>query len=222
MKLGHKVIGTALLVLVFGQLAAKPLLGPLLPMPTPTTCGGKPITIYGTGGKDKIFARRQANVIHGMGGSDLIFAESGNDVICGGLGNDSVKGGTGSDWIFGGLGWDRLTGGIQLADTNELVRNTIIGGIGNDTIHGGNGNDKLYGSQGVDYLYSSEGIDLLDGQGQRVPLPPEGDVCYVLGTDDLTQNCDRRELESSQEVPLPPPEIFTPGPLVLIQSSQIE
>jgi outer membrane protein assembly factor BamB len=74
-------------------------------------CGGKPATVYGTGGKDKLKGSPLADVIVGLGGNDKISGGRGSDRICGGTGKDKLSGGPGNDKLIGGKGKDSCTGG---------------------------------------------------------------------------------------------------------------
>lgn len=89
------------------------------------TCHGKPATIRGTGGADKLSGTPAADVIAGAGGNDRLSGLAGNDFICGGSGRDTLKGGKGKDNLYGELGKDKLKGGP-----------------GKDKLKGGPGNDK--------------------------------------------------------------------------------
>lgn len=89
------------------------------------TCHGKPATISGTGGADKLSGTPAADVIAGAGGNDKLSGLAGNDFICGGAGKDTLKGGKGKDKLYGELGKDKLKGGP-----------------GKDKLKGGPGKDK--------------------------------------------------------------------------------
>ncbi len=91
------------------------------------TCRGKPATISGTGGADKLSGTPAADVIAGAGGNDKLSGLAGNDFICGGSGKDTLKGGKGNDKLYGQLGKDKLSGGP-----------------GKDKLKGGPGKDKQF------------------------------------------------------------------------------
>jgi Tol biopolymer transport system component len=88
------------------------------------SCGGKPATILGTKGKDKIKGTKRNDVIVAFAGNDIVDGGGGNDRICGGAGNDVLRGGAGNDLLVGEAGKDRLDGGP-----------------GTDRLDGGSGSD---------------------------------------------------------------------------------
>jgi RTX calcium-binding nonapeptide repeat (4 copies) len=90
-----------------------------------TLCAGKPITLSGTNGADKLAGTRGADVIAGQLGNDVIKGLAGKDVICGGSGKDTLKGGKSNDKLYGQKGKD-----------------TLEGGPGKDKLKGGPGKDK--------------------------------------------------------------------------------
>lgn len=73
---------------------------------TTRTCRGRPATIVGTGGKDRIRGTGKADVIVALGGNDVVKGRGGRDVICGGGGKDKLLGGAGRDVLVGGPGKD--------------------------------------------------------------------------------------------------------------------
>jgi hypothetical protein len=95
---------------------------PAAPAPT---CKGKPATIVGTDGVDKLSGTPAEDVIAALGGNDTASGLADNDVICGGAGKDTLKGGKGNDKLYGGVGKD-----------------TLRGGPGKDKLKGGPGKDK--------------------------------------------------------------------------------
>jgi len=105
-------------------------------------CGGKVVTIAGTGGPDVLRGTPRADVIHGYGGDDIIMGLAGNDVICGGGGADELVAGAGNDIVNAGDGDD-----------------TLIGNRGNDTLVAGKGDDKLNGGPGRDICRGGFGND---------------------------------------------------------------
>jgi hypothetical protein len=116
------------------------------PTPIPpggaTLCAGKPITMSGTNGADKLSGTPGADVIAGQLGNDVIKGLAGKDIVCGGGGRDKTVGGKGSDKLLGEGGKDTLKGGPG--------KDTLKGGPGADTLKGGPGNDKLKGGPGKD------------------------------------------------------------------------
>jgi hypothetical protein len=95
-----------------------------IPQGGASTCGGKPITMTGTNGADKLSGTPAADVIAGQGGNDKIKGLAGADVICGGAGKDTLLGGKGKDLLRG-----------------EAGKDTLKGGPGKDKLKGGPGKD---------------------------------------------------------------------------------
>jgi hypothetical protein len=77
----------------------------------PARCFGKPATICGTKGRDRLTGSAERDVIVGLQGNDTIKGLDGNDLICGGSGKDTLVGGRGKDQLDGGRGNDTLDGG---------------------------------------------------------------------------------------------------------------
>ncbi|HSK15218.1 MAG TPA: M36 family metallopeptidase [Gaiellaceae bacterium] len=91
-------------------------------------CFGRPATIVGTEGRDRLRGGDGPDVIVGLGGDDTIDAGGGNDRICAGAGDDVIKGGGGRDLIDAGPGDDGVL-------TRDGVRETRLkGGKGTDRI----------------------------------------------------------------------------------------
>ncbi len=103
-------------------------------------CAGRPATIAGTPGPDRLRGTPGPDVIAGLGGDDVIAGLGGPDLICGGPGGDALTGGAGADRLLGGAGPDRLLGGAG-ADR-------LLGGPGADRLLGGRGFDALVGGAG--------------------------------------------------------------------------
>jgi len=70
----------------------------------PGKCGGRPATIVGGDGNDKLKGTPGRDVIYAGGGKDKVQGKSGKDRLCGGAGNDKLKGGPGKDRLDGGKG----------------------------------------------------------------------------------------------------------------------
>jgi dipeptidyl aminopeptidase/acylaminoacyl peptidase len=68
----------------------------------PRRCGGLPVTLVGTPGRETLRGTPGPDVIAGLGGRDRIFGGGGNDVLCGGPGADRLGGGPGTDMCRGG------------------------------------------------------------------------------------------------------------------------
>jgi len=75
------------------------------------SCAGRPATIVGTPGGDRLKGTQKSDVIVALAGDDRVKGLGGNDVVCGGDGNDKVSGGMGKDRLYGEGGKDRLAGG---------------------------------------------------------------------------------------------------------------
>ena len=97
-------------------------------------CDGKPATIVGTSGRDKLRGTRRADVIVALGGNDSVRAGPGNDLVCGGDGNDRLAGGPGADRVTGNHGKDLLSGGPG--------RDRLAGGTQHDNCVGGAARDR--------------------------------------------------------------------------------
>jgi RTX calcium-binding nonapeptide repeat (4 copies) len=89
------------------------------------TCKGRPASIVGTDGPDKLKGTAAADVISGGGGNDNVSGLAGNDTVCGGAGKDTLNGGKGNDKLYG-----------------ESGKDTLKGGPGKDKLKGGPGKDK--------------------------------------------------------------------------------
>jgi hypothetical protein len=143
---------------------------------------GRPLTISGRGGDDRICGGSADDVIRGGdgndhlsggGGSDLLNGEGGNDRLLGGGGADTLLGFDGVDALFGGAGDDDLGGGagpdllVGQAGTDFLAGEAgddhATGGPGDDRLNGDVGDDLLDGGSGADALRGDAGDDELDG-----------------------------------------------------------
>jgi RTX calcium-binding nonapeptide repeat (4 copies) len=107
-----------------------------------TLCAGKPITMSGTNGADKLSGTPAADVIAGQLGNDVIKGLAGKDTLCGGQGRDQVLGAKGNDLLLGEAGKDTLKGGAG--------KDKLKGGPAADTLDGGAGKDNLKGGAGKD------------------------------------------------------------------------
>ncbi len=85
------------------------------------TCAGRPATIVGTRGTDRIVGSPGDDVIVALGGRDTVDGRGGNDIVCGGAGADTLTGGAGQDVLLGNRGADRL-----MARDGE--RDLVLGG----------------------------------------------------------------------------------------------
>ena len=101
------------------------LLGDFVPVPA-LKCQGRPATILGTPGRDRLAGTGKADVIVALGGADVIRGLGGNDLVCAGDGDDTVLGGPGKDVLRGERGRDRLVGGTG--------KDRLAGGPQQDTV----------------------------------------------------------------------------------------
>ena len=113
------------------------------PGPRARRCAGRPATLVGTLGNDRLTGTRAADVIVGLRGNDTFSGLRGNDAVCAGPGKDVLRGGSGKDRLFGEGGAD-----------------TLYGGPGDDILGGGPGEDRLLGEGGRDRLRGGPGKDL--------------------------------------------------------------
>jgi pimeloyl-ACP methyl ester carboxylesterase len=74
-------------------------------------CAGRPATLIGTPGRNRLTGTARADVILGLGGKDTIRGLGGSDIVCGGRGKDLLNGGRGRDILLGQAGRDSLRGG---------------------------------------------------------------------------------------------------------------
>jgi Ca2+-binding RTX toxin-like protein len=149
---------------------------PRAPAPTPTPtppaprswkCAGRPATMLGTAGPDRLRGTSRRDVIVALAGDDVITALAGNDLICAGPGADTVRGDLGNDVIYGGRGRDLLDGGTG----NDRIHGGGVPwphasrgrGDDDDTLNGGPGNDDLSGGGGHDRLNGGPGNNLDNG-----------------------------------------------------------
>lgn len=143
------------------------------------TCFGKPVTIMGTSGDDRLEGLPDvSDVIHGGGGDDVVYGGDfyGNgdapDLLCGGRGDDRVIGSPGDDMLRGGPGDDVVNGengaDLELGDSGrdrvgqgsfadaDSADDVMRGGPGPDRLIGGWGSDEMYGGSGSDELHDIE------------------------------------------------------------------
>ncbi len=101
------------------------------------SCAGKPATIIGTKGDDRLRGTNGNDVIIARGGDDVIRARGDRDRVCGRGGKDRIRGGGGDDRLRAGGDDDR-----------------VGGGAGDDGINGGRGKDRCRGGAGDNRLRS--------------------------------------------------------------------
>ena len=113
-------------------------------------CVGRPATIVGTNGDDRVEGTPGPDVIAGLAGDDRIDGLAGDDVVCGGPGDDELTSyDVSGDVLVGGSG-DDFVGSFE----NPLAR--VRTGTGDDDVSvaiglargwlldGGSGHDKVY------------------------------------------------------------------------------
>jgi Ca2+-binding RTX toxin-like protein len=169
----HRLVLTVLLsgLLVLGAVSS----GTARSRPT---CFGKPATIVGGNGSNKISGTPYDDVIVARGGNDVIEAQGranhGRDLICGGEGKDEIEGSGDAEKISGGPGNDRINGGhgndLIVGDNYGAV--TDSGGTGRDHIEGGFDRDFIVGDnlargdasgQSPDWIGGNAGGDKIVG-----------------------------------------------------------
>lgn len=134
-----------------------------------TTCFGKPATIVGTDGDDRLRGTDGRDVIVGRAGNDIIQGFHGRDLICAGEGADTVAAGKGSDRVEGGNGDDVVSGGLGADQLGGGSGNdTLLGGVGGgeflvEVLRGGTGRDRLVGGRGIDQLEGGPAQDTIEG-----------------------------------------------------------
>ncbi|MGH2678633.1 MAG: hypothetical protein ACRDHB_09775, partial [Actinomycetota bacterium] len=97
-------------------------------------CRGKPTTLLGGPGKERLTGTGAADVVLAGGGNDRIKTVGGADVVCAGSGKDTAAGGGGKDRLLGEGGKDLLKG--------QGGKDRHVGGPGRDTCIGGGGRDR--------------------------------------------------------------------------------
>ncbi len=85
--------------------------GPPAPPLPRGRCGGRPATILGDPGPDRLRGTPGRDVISAGRRTDTVRGLGGDDVLCGGRGLDMLLGGGGGDRMFGGRGQDTCDGG---------------------------------------------------------------------------------------------------------------
>jgi hypothetical protein len=137
---------TLLVGMVLAVLAI-PMVGSAV-MATPT-CDGRPATIVGTPGDDRLVGTDGPDVILGRAGDDELRGKTGKDRLCGGSGDDALVGSPGNDRLVGGPGDDVLSGGSGA--------NVLRGEDGADRVDGGGGDDVVDGGADRDLCQDSNG-----------------------------------------------------------------
>lgn len=141
-------------------------------------CHGRPATIQGTPGPDRIHGY---GVIVAKGGNDVIRSSGGT--ICAGPGDDVVTNQRGD--VFAGAGDDRVreswSGTIHGGPGDDILEphsegaSVLFGDAGADRLAGAGGRDRLYGGSGPDVLRGEGGADsLFGGPGNDLLLGGSG------------------------------------------------
>jgi len=129
------------------------------------TCAGKPATIVGTSGRDKLIGTPGDDVIVGLGGNDRIIGHGGNDLLCGDEGADRLRGGFGRDRLYGGSG-----GYVSDGRGRYSVGDSLWGGAGNDHFDGG-----------INAPTGHPDLDSINLQGARSGVVFDADAGTILG-----------------------------------------
>ncbi|MCA3324932.1 MAG: hypothetical protein INF69_14630, partial [Roseomonas sp.] len=119
---------------------------------------------------DSLFGDSVANILGGGAGNDTLSGGAGADTLIGNADNDWVdysaangavtvdlgagtsSGAADNDSLLGIEVVQGGNGNDQLAGSNSVVSDTLIGGAGNDTLLGGVGWDSLAGGEGTDLI----------------------------------------------------------------------
>ena len=152
------------------------------------TCNGRPATIVGTAGNDRIKGTRGDDVIAGLDGNDRIEPLEGDDVVCGGPGDDEMTSyDQGRDVLVGGVG-DDFVGSFE--NPNVRVRmgpgddyaSSQVGRVAGWSLDGGPGRDHLFLNLTLDLHEAGPMPGSLDLRARRLELRPDGrTVAGVLG-----------------------------------------
>ncbi|HEV2757530.1 MAG TPA: calcium-binding protein [Actinomycetota bacterium] len=166
------------------------------------TCFGRPATIVGTDGEDRIKGTDGPDVIVGGDGADDISAGGGDDLVCAGPGQtqeydeewneyyyrgDYVDAGDGDDRIDGGPGPNELWSGE--GDDYILgsdMRERVLAGRGNDEIDIGDGGGSVWADAGADSITTGAGdheINAGRGADSIVAGPGDDEIFPAQGSD---------------------------------------
>lgn len=157
--------------------------------------------ITGGLGNDLLMGNSGNDTIDGGDGNDTMWGGDGNDSMIGGLGNDMMYGGNGNDYVLGGTPATANTmHRPRKAGLPNDGNDTILGGNGFDKVDGGNGNNLLdagadniretvLGGSGNDMMYTHQATEknydrgALDGgfqhyfkQGELSEPTPPADI----------------------------------------------
>jgi Ca2+-binding RTX toxin-like protein len=155
-------------------LATAWLVAPAEAAPVPT-CHGRPATVVGTSGPDRLIGTAGPDVVVGLGGRDIVRGRGGDDVLCGGGDADRLWGGPGDDRLHGGRDGRGADGA-----GNFLVGDQLRGGAGDDLLD--LGEDGREGHQPPDTVAYDEapGPVVVDLRGEVGTVTGDGTDTVVL------------------------------------------
>lgn len=128
--------------------------------------------MYGTKGKDDMYARRGADIMYGLAGRDSLIGREGPDITYGGLGNDylgsdcDLDSWCGEDEKHGGRGDDHLVGNRRSEHH--------FGGRGDDFLvddYSHEQPDTFRCGPGLDYAYYNKGLDKVADDCEKLNVP---------------------------------------------------
>lgn len=142
--------------------------------------------LTGGSGDDEIYGGADEDTIDGGTGADFMVGGAGSDLYIVDNANDSVieAKGAGSDVVFAlvsfALEFDQEVDQLVFANLSSTVKNvtltgnnlkqSIIGGAGNDTLNGGGGTDRLTGMIGNDTYIVDGGDTVVEAAGEGTDL----------------------------------------------------
>jgi Ca2+-binding RTX toxin-like protein len=168
--------------------------------------------IYGNGGADKISGGAGADDVYGNDDKDVIYGNDGKDTLRGNEDDDEFFGGDEDDVIKGGAGADRVSTTQQILGddrmyggpgndsfSDEVGRNVLSGGLGNDYLYG---HSRLVGGKGDDDIVAHARNEETADEGPRGILGGPGndyvnsqggtnDTIYVSDGERDTVGCGR-------------------------------
>lgn len=119
----------------------------------------------------------------GTNGNDTLTASSTGQKVFGFGGNDRLQGGFGSDTLDGGDGNDTLIDDIFNA--SPTIRDTLLGGAGDDRIQSTGGRDIIDGGAGDDTISAAGDGAQIDGGSGNDSITTLGDDVSVDGGDGI-------------------------------------
>lgn len=154
-----------------------------------TITGSSKVTAEGNKLGNEILGNKKENTLNGGMGDDTIDGGKGIDLLLLSKKNNSLnlsiadaqKTGDGTmmikniENIDGGKGNDLLTG--------SKLKNTLLGGSGNDKLNGAQGNDYLDGGDGNDHLIGGSGKDTLMGGNGKDTFEARSEKGHIIIVD---------------------------------------